>query len=266
MDFNSYLPPRVAVIELSGMIGGRIQAREFTNLLRAIGENSRYRSVVFDIDSPGGSAFASEDIYLATKRLALQKPVVSAIRGLGASGSYMVACASERIFALPSSVVGSIGVISARPIVEEFLAKVGVEMIVSKSGRYKDMGSPFREPTEEEKAKEQELIDAIYKRFVEIVTEGRPDLDRKRIEDLATGEIFLGEDAKKVGLIDELGSIDDAIAWAAERAKISARSVFLKPKRSIAQMLFSRSAVEIVDSAMVEVAERFYNRTLHSRH
>ncbi len=128
------------------------------------------------------------------------------------------------------------------------------------------MGSPFREPTEEEKAKEQELIDAIYKRFVEIVAEGRPGLDRQRIEDLATGEIFLGEHAKKVGLIDELGSIDDAIAWAAERAEIPARPVFLKPKRSIAQMLFSRSAVEIVDSAMIEVAERFYSRILHSRH
>jgi len=260
MDINSYLPPRVAVVEVSGVIGARLHAREFTQLLRTIGENARYRAVVLDIDSPGGSAFASEDIYLATKKLATRKPVAAAIRGVGASGSYMVACASERIFALPSAVVGSIGVISARPMVEELLTKVGVEMIVAKSGRYKDMGSPFREPTKEERAKEQALIDAIYERFLEIVATGRPDLDVARLKELATGEIFLGSQAHAVGLVDELGSVDDAIEWVANRAGIAAKPVYLKPRRSVAQMLLSRGATAIVDSVLVEAAERVYAR------
>ena len=262
MDLNSYLPPRVAVLEVSGVIGARLHAREFTQLLRAVEENSRYHAVVLDIDSPGGSAFASEDIYLSTKRLAARKPVAAAIRGVGASGSYMVACAAERIFALPSAVVGSIGVISARPMVEELLAKVGVEMIVSKSGRYKDMGSPFREPTKEERAKEQALIDAVYARFVEIVAAGRPELDEKRISELATGEIFLGAKAHEVGLVDDLGSVDDAIEWVANRAGIPAKPTILKPKRSLAQMVLSRGAVAFVDSVMTEVEDRIYARAL----
>ena len=199
MDLNTYLPPRVAVIELSGVIGVKLHAREFTQLLREVRENPRYKAVVLDIDSPGGSPYASEDIYLAARALAKRKPLVAAVRGVGASGSYMVACAGERIFALPSSVVGSIGVISLRPMVEDLLAKVGVEMRVAKTGDYKDMGSIFRAATEEEQAREQQFLNEIYVRFVEIVQEGRPKLSADQISAIATGEVFLGTQGARHG-------------------------------------------------------------------
>ena len=262
MDLNAYLPPRVAVVELTGVIGVRLHARDFTHLVRQIRRNPRYKAVVVDIDSPGGSAFASEDIYLSIRKLAEAKPVVTAIRGMGASGGYMAACAGERIWALPSSVVGSIGVITARPMVEDLLEKVGVEMLVTKKGRLKDMGSVFREPTDEERVKEEELLEGIFSRFLEIVGESRPGLEAGRLRDLATGEVYLGSKAVELGLVDELGGLDDAVAWAADRAGITARTSVLRPRRSLAQMIFSRAANAMVDSVTAELLERAYARAL----
>ncbi len=262
MDLNQYLPPRVAVIELHGMIGPRVRAHEFTALLRQVALNPRYRAVVIDIDSPGGSAPASEDIYLATRKLARRKPVAAAIRGVGASGSYMVACAADRIISLPSAIVGSIGVISLHPVVMDLFDKLGVEMAVSKTGRFKDMGSPFREATDEERAKEQKLLDAMHDRFIEIVAEGRANLDADRVAELATGEIFLGRQALEHGLVDELGSLDDAVDWVADRAAIPPKTVTLHPKRSLVQTLLSRSATAFVDVLSVAIAERSYERAL----
>jgi protease-4 len=256
MDLNTYLPPRVAVIELSGVIGVKLHAREFTQLLREVRGNARYKAVVLDIDSPGGSPYASEDIYLAARALAKRKPLVAAVRGVGASGSYMVACAGERIFALPSSVVGSIGVISLRPMVEDLLAKLGVEMRVAKTGDYKDMGSIFRAATAEEQAREQQFLDEIYTRFVEIVREGRPNLSADQIDAIATGEVFLGAKAREVGLIDEIGSLDDAVEWVAARAEIAPRTAVLRPRRGLAQLILGRAAASFVDSAAVAVADR----------
>ena len=262
MDVNEFLPPRVAVVELSGIIGPRLRARDATQLLRSVGQNPRYRAVVLDIDSPGGSVFASEDIYLAARRLAERRPLIAAIRGVGASGSYMVACAAERIVALPSAVVGSIGVVSARPMVEALLHKMGVEMLVAKTGLYKDMGSPFREATPEERAKEQALLDAIYTRFLEIVAAGRPRLSQERIRELATGEIYLGSRAKEVGLIDDVGTLDDAVDWAAERAGIPAKTVTLRPRRTLAQLVLGRAAGALVEAVQTAALEEAYLRSL----
>lgn len=262
MDLNQYLPPRVAIVELTGVIGVKLHAREFTHLLRQVRENPRYKAVVLDIDSPGGSAFASEDIYLAARTLAKRKPVVAAVRGVGASGSYMVACAGEKIFALPSAFVGSIGVISARPMVEDLLGKVGVEMLVAKSGEFKDMGSMFRAPTEEEQAREQQLLDDIYSRFVEIVEEGRPKLSHDEVEKLATGEVFLGRKAQELGLVDELGGLDEAVDWVAERAEIPPKTVVLRPRRGLAQLLLNRAASAMVDGVAVAAAERLQRASL----
>ena len=262
MDLNAYLPPRVAVIELTGVIGVKLHARDFTQLLRQVRENPRYKAVVLDIDSPGGSPYASEDIYLAARALGKRKPVVAAVRGVGASGSYMVACAGEKIFALPSSIIGSIGVISLRPMVEQLLDRIGVEMNVAKTGAYKDMGSIFRAATPEEQAREQQFIDDILARFLEIVDEGRPGLDLDQIKAIATGEVFLGARAKEVGLIDELGGLDDAVDWVAARAEIEPKTAILRPKRGLAQLLMNRAATSLVDSVAVAAAERIQRASI----
>ena len=145
------LPQQIAVIEMEGAIGPRLKAAEYVKLFRSLEENDHVKAVVLDIDSPGGSATGSNYLYLGVQALAKKKPVVAFIRGLGASGAYLFSCPAARIVAIPSAIIGSIGVISMRPLVYEALDRIGMRMTVTKSDRLKDMGSMFREPTDEEK-------------------------------------------------------------------------------------------------------------------
>ena len=257
MDFEQYLsPPRVAVIEVTGQIGARLNPRELSRTLNSVRSNPRYPAVVLDIDSPGGGAAASEALYLATKRLSDKKPVAAAIRGVGASGGYMIACAANPIFALPTSVVGSIGVIWTAPMISEALDRVGVKMRTRAAGEYKDMGSLFRETTPEEDAKLDALIHSVYERFVDIVTEGRPELTRDQVASLASGEIHTGAEAHEIGLVDRLGDLNDAVEWAADAAGIEKRTTLVRPKRGLLQMLMTQGA----DSVAHALVDAFIDR------
>ncbi len=257
MDFEQYLfPPRVAVVEVAGQIGARLNPRELARTFNSIAENPRYPAVVLDIDSPGGGAAASEALYLATKRLSDKKPVAAAIRGVGASGGYMIACAANPIFALPTSVVGSIGVIWTAPMISEALDRVGVKMRTRAAGEYKDMGSLFRETTPEEDAKLDALIHSVYERFVDIVAEGRPELTRDQVAELASGEIHTGAEAHEIGLVDRLGDLNDAVEWAADAAGIEKRTTLVRPKRGLLQMLMTQGA----DSVAHALVDAFIDR------
>ena len=257
MDFEQYVfPPRVAVVEVAGQIGARLNPRELARTFNSIAENQRYPAVVLDIDSPGGGAAASEALYLAAKRLSDKKPVAAAIRGVGASGGYMIACAANPIFALPTSVVGSIGVIWTAPMISEALDRVGVKMRTRAAGEFKDMGSPFRENTPEEDEKLDALIHSVYERFVDIVAEGRPDLDRDRVAELASGEIHTGAEAHELGLVDKLGDLSDAVEWAADAVGIEKRTTLVRPKRGLLQMLMTQGA----DSMAQALVDAFVDR------
>ena len=252
MDVEQYLfPPRIAIVEVAGQIGTRINPRELARTFNSIANNPRYPAVVLDIDSPGGGAAASEALYLAAKRLSDKKPVAAAIRGVGASGGYMIACAANPIFALPTSVVGSIGVIWTAPMISEALDRVGVKMRTRAAGEYKDMGSLFRDSTPEEDAKLDALITSVYERFVDIVAEGRPDFSREQVASLASGEIHTGAEAYELGLVDRLGDLNDAIEWAADAAGIEERTTLVRPKRGILQMLMTQGA-DSVANALVD--------------
>lgn len=242
-------PERIAVTEFAGAIGSGARTSEYVRMLKAIEENKRIRALVIDIDSPGGGAGASEFIYRAVKKVAAQKPVVAFIRGTGASGAYMVACGATKVVALPMAVIGSIGVISMRPVLYEMLEKIGVRMEVTKAGRLKDMFSNFREPTEEERAKEQALLDAFYQRFVDLVADGRA-LPRERVEALATGEIFTAQQAQEHGLIDQLGDLDEAIDLAQTLSGMRERKVtYVRPHRSLRERLLAGTATGLVEAA-----------------
>lgn len=257
MDFEQYLnPPRVAVIEVTGQIGARLNPRELSRTLNSVRANPRYPAVVLDIDSPGGGAAASEALYLATKRLSDKKPVAAAIRGVGASGGYMIACAANPIFALPTSVVGSIGVIWTAPMISEALDRVGVKMRTRAAGEYKDMGSLFRETTPEEDAKLDALIHSVYERFVDIVAEGRPELTRDQVASLASGEIHTGAEAHEIGLVDQLGDLNDAVEWAADAAGIEKRTTLVRPKRGLLQMLMTQGADSVAHALVDAVIDR----------
>lgn len=241
-------PERIAVTELFGAIGQPARTTEYIRMLRAIEENDRIRALVIDIDSPGGAAGPSEYIYSSVAKIAKKKPVIAFIRGMGASGGYMVACGATKIIAVPMALVGSIGVISQRPMLYQALEKIGVRMETTKAGRLKDMFSMFREPTPEERDKEQTLLNAFYDRFVELVAQARrmaPD----RARDLATGEVFTADEAKANGLIDDLGDLDTAIDLAQQLAELPERKIsYVKPHRGLRERLLSGTATAVVDS------------------
>ena len=194
--------PRIAVLELFGMIGGGPRMGGFLRLVAAVRDSRRARAVVLDVDSPGGLASTSSYLNLAIAKLAARKPVVAFIRGTGASGAYMACAAATRIVALPAALVGSIGVVSIRPLVPQLLERMGVRFQVTKGGRLKDMGAFWREPTPEEQEKEEALVNHYYQDFIDTVSRSR-NMERGRVEELATGEVFPATRARELGLVDE---------------------------------------------------------------
>ena len=135
--------PRIAVLEVYGTLGPQIRGPEFVRTLSALAQDQRVRSVVIDVDSPGGSAPVADSIYRALRHLSARKPTLAFIRGAGLSGGYLIACGASKVVALPTALVGSIGVILVRPVVQELMERIGVKMIVTKEGRLKDMFQPF---------------------------------------------------------------------------------------------------------------------------
>ena len=162
----------VAVVEMHGVIGSQVRASAYSRIFEGVARSKSYKALLLDIDSPGGSAAASEALHRSIERVAEVKPVYAYVRGMGASGGYYLCCAASRVFALPTAMVGSIGVIFLRPVLEQLLGRAGVEFSVFKGGKYKDMTGFWRSPTAEESEKLQELIDEIYDNFVQVVSKG----------------------------------------------------------------------------------------------
>ncbi|MCC6237846.1 MAG: signal peptide peptidase SppA [Dehalococcoidia bacterium] len=235
-------PPVLVVVDLQGVIGQAIRPLDTARMLMKLREDRGVQGVLLNIDSPGGSAGGSEMITRAAHRLREVKPVVAFVGTIGASGGYMLASAAEHIVAQPSALLGSIGVIAYRPLVYEALSRVGVRMDVAKSGRLKDMLSPFREPTTEEKAKEQELLDDMYNIFVDGVAQSRR-LDLEDARALATGEVYTARQALTHRLIDSVGDLDDAIDWLVARTGAPRKVRNVRPKRSLREMLMNRNAM-----------------------
>lgn len=254
--FELIRPPGIAVVDMQGVIGPTIRPLEYARLLSRLRIERSVRAVVLNINSPGGDAAGSDLITSAVRRLGGEKPVAAFIGGVGASGGYMVAAASQRIIALPSAIVGSIGVISYRPMVAQLLERVGVQMRVAKSGRLKDMGSPFREHTDEEQAKEQQLLDSLYELFVASVAEAR-GLPPERARELATGEVWAAAGALDNGLIDGTGDLDDAIDWAVEESGAARRVRLVRPRRTLRDLLLGRATATLTETVMAELESAF---------
>lgn len=252
-------PDRIAVVEVSGALGSAVRTTEFVRIFRSLEVNHHVRAVVLDIDSPGGSAPASDYLHRALARVAACKPVVAFIRGTGASGAYLLACAATRIVAIPGALVGSIGVVSIRPLLYEFLNRHGIGVSVTKSGRLKDMWYPFREPTEEEKQKEQALLDEFYEHFVTIVA-GARHLDADKVRAIATGEVFSAAQAKEASLVDEVGDLETAIETAMELGKVPRRLAYVRPRRGLRTILFQRMAGAFVEEVAAAVEQGLRGR------
>ena len=230
----------VAIVEIHGVIGNHVKIPEFSRLIDSVAGNQRLKALLLDIDSPGGSATGSEVLYRAIQRVAEEKPVYAYVRGMGASGGYYLACAASKVYALPTALVGSIGVIYLRPVLEQLLSKVGVDFSVYKSGEFKDMTGFWRSPTDRESEKFQELINEIFDNFVTVVAEGR-SLDEVKVREIATGEIMTAQKGIRQGLVDEIGDFKDALEAAAEAGGCKPTPRWIRPSRSLSQRIFARS-------------------------
>jgi protease-4 len=180
------------------------------------------KAVVLKINSPGGSATASDILYReinAYKKRSGAK-IVAVMMGLATSGGYYVALPADMIMAHPTTVTGSVGAVFIRPEVSGLMKKIGVDVAIHKSGRNKDMGSPFRTPSREEKKIMQALIDNLGKRFVDLVAQHR-EIAPDSLREIATARIYIAADAQKAGLVDRIGYIDDALQQARKLAGLA---------------------------------------------
>jgi protease-4 len=203
------------------------------------------KAVLLDINSPGGEVTASDVIYHQIKKMREEtdKPVVALIGTMGASGAYYVACAAEKIMAHPTSIIGSIGVLMQSINVQQLAEKIGLKAVTLKSDKtpMKDVLSPFKEMSEEEKTMLLGIIDSIYDRFINIVSENRK-LSREDVIKIADGGIYTSTRARELGLIDGVGYREDALAEACRLAEIkSAALVKRVSSKSLSEIIAEMS-------------------------
>jgi protease-4 len=250
----------VAVVELYGTIGGAIRTQDYVPALKALREDKRVRAVVLDIDSPGGSAQVADYLYTEIRKVAARKPVVAFIRGVGASGGYFLAVGARRIVATRASLVGSIGVITIRPVAEELLGKIGVRVAVAKTGPLKGTGLPFTELTDQERQKDQAMVDWFFDHFLQVVADGR-HVPVEVVRGWATGEVYWGEDARERGLVDEIGDLERAIALASDLARIPERVRRVRPRKApLFQRLIGQATTALAQAVAVEVERALTSR------
>jgi protease-4 len=231
---------RIALIRVEGII---LDSQETIGELRRFSENPAVKAIVLRIDSPGGGVVPSQEIHDEIKRVRMKnnKAVIASMGSVAASGGYYIAVATDRIVANPGTLTGSIGVIMETANIEGLLQKIGVEGVVIKSGKYKDVGSPLRKMSDEERGLLQSVMDDVHKQFIEAVAEGRA-IEMTDAQALADGRIFTGRQAKDAKLVDELGDLEDAIQLAADVAGIEGPPKVVEPRRrfSLRQMLESK--------------------------
>lgn len=239
---------RIALIRIEGVI---LDAQETLGELKKFSDNPSVKAIVLRIDSPGGGVVPSQEIYDAVRRVRTKsnKAVIASMGSVAASGGYYIAAATDRIVANPGTLTGSIGVIMEMANVEGLLQKIGVEGVVVKSGKYKDVGSPLRKMSDEERGLLQTVMDDVHKQFIEAVAEGR-SLEVTEVQALADGRIFTGRQAKDAKLVDELGNLEDAIQLAADVVGIEGEPKVIEQRRRF-------SIRELFESKLSSVLPKF---------
>lgn len=226
-DFSYATGQRVGVIEINGVIS---DSREVVTQVSRYREDDSIPAIVLRIDSPGGVVAPTQEIFDEIRKARESgKTIIASMGSVAASGGYYIACAADSILANPGTLTGSIGVIFEIPSAEGLFEKLGIDWQVIKSGEYKDVGSLARRLTDEEQQFMQAVVDDVYNQFVDVVTKRRP-LTREQVVKLADGRVFTGNQAKSLGLIDRLGTYQDAIDLAARMAGISGKPKTIRPR------------------------------------
>lgn len=220
---------KVGVIEINGVI---TEAKDVIGILKTYREDDSIKAIVMRIDSPGGAVGPSQEIYREIRKTIKTKKVIASLGTVAASGGYYIASGTSGIIANPGTITGSIGVIMGYTDFQQILQKIGLVPIVFKSGEYKDMGSPVRNMTDQEKKILQGFVNKIHRQFVQDVAEGRKN-DPGEIGKLADGRIYTGEEARELGLVDRLGNLNDSIEWAGRLGGIKGKiiAVYAREKK-----------------------------------
>jgi protease-4 len=229
---------KILILDISGIIGssirpgllereGDILSKVYYRLEKA-SEDKWIKGVILRLDTPGGEVTASDILYNEIIRFKERTglPVVGLMMGLAASGGYYVASACDYIVAHPSTITGSIGVISVFPNLHDLFSKIGIDVNVIKSGNLKDSGSAFRDLTDEERQIFQDIVDNFYKRFLEVIYSRRKDaLSMEEIKTLADGRVYTSSQALELKLIDKVGYFDDALEEVLARASLKEANI-----------------------------------------
>ncbi|HJP19248.1 MAG TPA: signal peptide peptidase SppA [Nitrospinota bacterium] len=220
---------KIAIINIENII---TQSSSTVRQIKKYADDNSIKAIVLRIDSPGGAVAPSQEIYseILKFRKNSNKIVVTSMGNLAASGGYYIACASDKIIANPGTLTGSIGVIMTFSNIEELMKKIGLKTEVIKSGEFKDIGSPMREFTEKEKKLLQGVIDDVYDQFVNAVAVGR-NIGVEKVKELSDGRIFTGRQAFEMGLVDKLGSFEEAIKLTAELVGIEGEPKIVSEKK-----------------------------------
>jgi len=216
----------VGVIELNGVI---MDSRSTLRKLEDFEESPRIKAVVLRLNSPGGAVAPSQEIYQAVKNY--KKPLVVSMSSVAASGAYYVAMGAKKVYANPGTITGSIGVIMEFANLEKLYEWAKIQRYVIKTGKFKDVGAEYREMSPEERALLQNMVDDVLSQFKQAVVDGRK-LTMEQVTEVADGRIFSGSQAKNAKLVDELGTLQDAINDVAKMAKVEGKPEIVYPEKS----------------------------------
>ena len=231
--------PKVGIVEIN------IPIKDSKNIIEDLNyfvEKSSISAIVLRLETPGGGVAASQEIYEKVKKISENsfKPIIASMGGVAASGGYYISLGADTIIANPGTATGSIGVILTYPVVKELMMKLGIGQETIKSGEMKAAGSMFRDLTKNERKYFQGLIDDLHNQFVTAVSNER-NLSLSRVGELASGKIFSGSQALELGLIDMLGTMEDAVIIAAQKTGLNGKPVMIYPpkeKKGLLNVLF----------------------------
>ncbi len=249
---GKYLIPREA-LGLLRVEGAIVDVDWYMDQVDILRDDDSVKAVVLRIDSPGGAVAPTQELYTELLKLRENKPLVVSMGTVAASGGYYLSCSADWIVSNPGTVTGSIGVIMELTNLEGLFDKLGIRSRTIKSGQHKDMGSPFRELTPEEEELLSEMIKDTHEQFVEAVLGGRP-VEPEEIRPYFDGRVFTGRQALGLGLVDELGNINDAMRKASELAGLEEiPSEIVEPerkRRGLISILFGRSFLDKLNAVM----------------
>lgn len=237
LTFSQKVPlgEKVALIRVTGVI---IDSTSVIDEIREYSEDSSIKAIVLRVDSPGGAVAPSQEIHEEIIKAKLNKKVIVSMGTVAASGGYYISAPADKIVANAGTLTGSIGVIMELPNFEGLMKKIGVETQVVKSGKHKDIASVFRSLKPEEKEILQAVLDDVHNQFITAVSDGRGK-SFEEIKEIADGRVFTGRMAKEIGLVDELGNLQDAIMLAGKLTGIKGepRVVTKKEEFSVFNLL-----------------------------